>query len=196
MKRDVLSFFSYIGVAGQVLGAILLVLAVLWLVGVRGPLDTVRRWLWGYELWAAFVVAVVATTGSLFYSQIELFQPCELCWYQRLMMYPLSITLLLLAAFGANRVARYLLPLAVVGGGVSTYHVLIEYGAIKEPTACSASALGGCSFNWLAVPSQDVTFGYLAIPTLALTAFALLIGFLVLASTGATDDVATLPADA
>jgi len=196
MERDALWAFSYLGVAGQVLVALLIVLAVLWLVGVRGPLETVRRWIWGYELWLAFVVAAVATGGSLFYSEIESFVPCELCWYQRLCMYPLSITLLLIAGFGANRVARYVLPLAVVGAGIATYHVLVQYDVIKEPTACFKSASGGCGFNWLAIPAHNVTFGYLAIPTLALTAFLLLIGFLVLGSTGTTDDAATLPADA
>jgi disulfide bond formation protein DsbB len=196
MKRDALFALSYVGVFGQVLVALLLVLTVLWLVGVRGPLDTVRRWIWGYELWLAFIVASVATGGSLYYSQVMSFSPCELCWYQRLCMYPLSITLLLIAFYGANRVARYVLPLAVVGVGVSIYHMLIQYGAIKEPSACLASTPGGCGFNWLAVPIQNASFGYLAIPTLACTAFLLLIGFLVLASTETTDDVATLPANA
>src|SRR5580765_1886881 len=196
MQRHALFGFSYLAVAGQVLVALLLVLTVLWLVGVRGPLETVRRWIWGYELWAAFIVAAVATGGSLFYSEIERFHPCELCWYQRLCMYPLSITLLLIAWYGANRVARYVLPLAVVGAGVSIYHMLIQYDVIKEPSQCSASAAGGCKFNWLEVPSQNASFGYLAIPTLACTAFLLLIGFLVLASTGTADDAATLPANA
>src|SRR6476661_2376888 len=121
MNRDVLFALSYLGVFGQVLVALLLVLVALWLVGVGGPLDTLRRWIWGYELWLAFIVAAVATGGSLFYSQVERFDPCELCWYQRLCMYPLSITLLLLALWGANRAARYVLPLAVVGAGVSVY---------------------------------------------------------------------------
>jgi disulfide bond formation protein DsbB len=196
MERDALFAFSYLGVAGQVLVALLLGVAVLALVGVRAPLETLRRWLWGYELWAAFIVAAVATGGSLFYSEIEPFQPCELCWYQRICMYPLSITLLLIAWHGANRAARYVLPLAVVGAGVSIYHMLIQYNAITEPAACSASASGGCKLNWLAFPSQNASFGYLAIPTLALTAFLLLIGFLVLASAGTTDDAATLPANA
>jgi hypothetical protein len=93
-------------------------------------------------------------------------------------------------------VARYVLPLAVVGCGVSIYHMLIQYHAIKEPSACTASAVGGCGFNWLASPLQDASFGYLAIPTLALTAFLLLIGFLVLGSTGTADDAATLPVNA
>jgi disulfide bond formation protein DsbB len=196
MQRDALFAFSYVGVFGQVLVALLLVLTALWLVGVRAPLETLRRWIWGYELWLAFIVASVATGGSLFYSQIMRYQPCELCWYQRLCMYPLSITLLLIAAYGANRVARYVLPLAVVGGGVSVYHMLVQYHAIKEPSACLQSSLGGCAFNWLASPLEDASFGYLAIPTLALTAFLLLIGFLVLGIAGTADDAATLPAHA
>src|SRR5262245_35578192 len=133
MQRDALWAFSYLAVAGQVLVALLLVLTVLWLVGVRGPLETLRRWLWGYELWAAFVVAAVATGGSLFYSQVVGFIPCELCWFQRLFMYPLSILLLLMAIWGDNRGARYLLALPIVGAGISIYHMLIGYGAITEP---------------------------------------------------------------
>ena len=75
--------------------------------------------------------------------------------------------------------------------------MLIAYGAIHEPTTCQASAPGtGCAFNWLAIPHADESFGYLQIPTLALTGFLLLIGFLVLATTGETDEVATLPAHA
>ncbi len=196
MARDVLFAYSYLGVAGQALVAVLLLLGLLALLRVRAPLDALRRWLWGYELWAAFIVAALATGGSLFYSQIERFQPCELCWYQRICMYPLSILLLLVALRGDNRAARYLVALPIGGACVSIYHMLIQYGAIAEPVECTTSASGGCSFNWLAVPAQNASFGYLAIPTLALTGFLLLIGFLVLASVGTDDDAATLPADA
>ena len=62
---------------------------------------------------------------------------------------------------------------------------------IKEPGACTLTG-GGCTANWIALHS----FGYLTIPTLALTAFLLLIGFLVLASTGESEVPATLPAHA
>jgi disulfide bond formation protein DsbB len=199
MTHDTIVALSVLGVVGQVLVAILILLGLLALFGLRSPLDGVRRLLWGYELWAAFVVAAIATGGSLFYSEIAHFQPCELCWFQRICMYPLSILTLLMAWHGDNRAARYLLPLPVVGAGVSIYHMLIGYGAISEPQACLQSAAGGCAINWLALPSVHASFGYLQIPTLALTAFLLLIGFLVLATADEAVEAeapATLPAHA
>ena len=182
---------SVLGVVGQVLVVLGLIVGVLALAGVRGPLDAIRNLLWGYELWAAFIVASIATGGSLFYSQVAHFIPCEFCWFQRVLMYPLSILTLFIAARGDNRAARYLIPLPVVGAGTSIYHMLIEHDVIHEPKACTASA-GGCAINWIA----NHSFGYLTIPTLALTAFLLLIGFLVLASAGETEAPATLPAHA
>jgi disulfide bond formation protein DsbB len=192
MTTDIVILLSVLGVVGQVLVALGIVVGLLALAGVRGPLDWIRNLLWGYELWGAFVVAAIATGGSLFYSQVAGYIPCEFCWFQRVLMYPLSILTLLIAARGDNRAARYLIPLPVVGVGTSIYHILIERDVIKEPKVCSLSAPGGCGTNWIAGHS----FGYLTIPELALTAFLLLIGFLVLASTGESDVPATLPAHA
>jgi len=192
MTQDTIVALSVLGVVGQVLIGLGLVFGVLALVGVRGPLDAVRNLLWGYELWGAFVVAAIATGGSLFYSQIAGFIPCEFCWFQRLMMYPLSILTLLIAARGDNRAARYLLPLPIVGAGTSIYHILIERNVIKEPKLCSVNVPGGCGINWIA----NHSFGYLTIPTLALTAFLLIIGFLLLASAEESEVPATLPAHA
>jgi disulfide bond formation protein DsbB len=191
--KDTIYVFSTLGVAGQVVVGLLILLGLLAALGVRAPLDAIRRWIWGYELWSGFVVASIATGGSLFFSEIAGFLPCELCWYQRICMYPMSILLLLMAWHGDNRAARYLLPLPVVGAGVSIYHMLIGYGAIHEPLSCQASAPGaGCGFNWI----KDESLGYLQIETLALTGFLLLIAFLVLATAGESGETATLPAHA
>jgi disulfide bond formation protein DsbB len=194
MGRDVVKIISGLGVAGQVIIVLFLVIGLLALLGRRGALDTLRRWLWGYELWAAFIVAAVATGGSLFYSEVMGYIPCELCWFQRICMYPLSILLLLMAIWGDNRAARYLVAIPVVGAGISTYHMLIGYHAITEPQGCFISAPGGCGTNWLL--DAPATFGYLQIETIALTAFLLLIAFMVLGSVGTADDAATLAADA
>jgi disulfide bond formation protein DsbB len=156
-----------LGVLGQVLAGLLLLSGVLWLLGLRLPLCSLRRWIWGYELWLAFLVAAVATGGSLFFSEVAHFVPCELCWFQRICMYPLSVTTLLMALADDHRAARYLLPLPLVGAGVSTYHLLVENGIVKQPQACLLSAPGGCATKWIN------EFGFVTIPTLALTAFAL-----------------------
>lgn len=190
MTHDTIVALVVLGVVGQVLIGLGIVIGVLALFGVRAPLDTLRNLLWGYELWGAFVVASIATGGSLFFSQIAHFTPCEFCWFQRVLMYPLSILTLFVAGRGDNRAARYLLPLPIVGAGTSVYHMLIERGVIAEPKLCNAQ--GGCATNWLAGEG----FGYMTIPTLALTAFLLLIGFLLLASTGEAGVPATLPANA
>jgi disulfide bond formation protein DsbB len=111
-----------------------------------------------------------------------------MCWYQRICMYPLSLLTLLMAIRGDNRSARYLLPFPVVGACVSVYHLLIENHVVSTPQACQVGA--GCTVKWINY------FGYMTIPTLALTAFVLLTIFLGLAASSADETVATLPADA
>ena len=176
MTHDVIVALAALGVAGQALAAALLVLGLLALAGVRSPLAWVRGTLWGYELWLAFLVSAIATGGSLFFSEVANFIPCELCWYQRIFMYPLSIVTLLAALANDHRVARYLLPLPVIGAGVSVYHLLVENGVVNEAQSCKFSAPGGCATKWIN------EFGYVTIPILALTGFALVFGFLLLAA--------------
>ncbi len=186
MTHDVTVALAALGVAGQLLAAVLILVGALALAGVRRPLAALQRGLWGYELWAAFVVAALGTGGSLFFSEIAGFIPCELCWYQRICMYPLSLLTLFAAAHADHRVARYLLPIPVVGAGVSIYHVLVENHAVATPSGCEIGA--GCTVKWID------EFGYMTIPTLALTGFVLLIGFLALAAAGG--DAGTLAVDA
>jgi disulfide bond formation protein DsbB len=171
-----------------VLGGLLILIGLAALLGVRGPLRTLRSAVWGYELWGGFVVAALATGGSLFLSEIAGFIPCELCWYQRICMYPLSILTLFAAYHADYRVARYLLPLPVVGAGVSVFHLLVENHVVATPQGCQVGA--GCTVKWIN------EFGYMTIPTLALTAFVLLIGFLALAAAGSAEETAIVPADA
>jgi disulfide bond formation protein DsbB len=175
LTHDVIVTLAALGVAGQVLAALLLLLGLAWVVGARRPVTALRGALEGYELWLVFLVSAIATGGSLFFSEIAHFVPCELCWYQRICMYPLSIVTLLAALANDRRVARYLFPLPLVGAGVSVYHLLIENGVIKEPSACLIGG-AGCSVKWIN------EFGYVTIPTLALTGFALCLIFLLLAA--------------
>jgi disulfide bond formation protein DsbB len=89
--------------------------------------------------------------------------------------------LLLAALAGDYRVARYLLPLPIVGAGVSVYHLLVENAVVAQAQACLISAPGGCTTKWIN------EFGYMTIPTLALTGFVLLIELLALAAADAAE---------
>jgi disulfide bond formation protein DsbB len=190
VTHDTIVALAALGVAGQALAVAFVLVLGAAAFGVPRPLDSVRTMMWGYELWAAFVVSAVATGGSLFFSEIAGFVPCELCWYQRICMYPLSIITLLAAIAGDYRVARYLLPLPIVGAGISVYHLLVENGVVGQSSACLVSAPGGCATKWIN------EFGYVTIPTLALTGFVLLIEFLGLAAVGGAPAEATVNADA
>ncbi len=114
----------------------------------------------------ALVVAVVATGGSLYLSEVAGFPPCRLCWYQRYAMYPL-VPLLAVAALRRWTAVRFVvLPVAVVGAAISTWHVLVERYPTLETGACDPT--NPCSLVWVR------RFGYLTIPTMALSAFVLI----------------------
>jgi disulfide bond formation protein DsbB len=176
VTHDAVVVFAALGVVGQVVAGLLVLACVLALARVSGPLSAIRGGLWGYELWLAALVASLATGGSLFFSEIAHFVPCELCWYQRICMYPLSIVTLLAALADDPRVARYLLPLPAVGAGIAVYHVLIEDGVVSQSQACLLSAPGGCATKWVD------EFGWVTIPNMALTGFVLLFALLVMAT--------------
>jgi disulfide bond formation protein DsbB len=158
----------------QVLLAALVVVAVaaLFAPAARRLLVEAREMLLGGELWVAAAIALVAAFGSMYFSEVAHFVPCRLCWFQRIAMYPLAV-LLPLAAW--RRDVRggplYALPMAVIGAGVSVYHIYIELNPAAESAGCRVGA--PCSVKWID------EFGFVTLPVLALTAF-LAIGALAL----------------
>ena len=115
----------------------------------------------------AFLVALVATCGSLFYSQVAVFVPCELCWMQRIFMYPQVILLGLSLIKKEEHIIDYSLALATVGIAISLYHNMLIYGATSE-TSCSLSGIS-CAVKFV------IGFDYITIPLMSLTAFAVII---------------------
>lgn len=111
---------------------------------------------------ACAVVATVATGGSLYFSEVMGLYPCDLCWIQRIGMYPLVVVLGVAAYEDRIGVWRTALPLSIGGGVVSAYHSYIQL-----TPAASCSLDGGCT------TVQYELFGVLSIPNLALIAFSL-----------------------
>lgn len=168
--------FAAAAIVVQVLLALLLVVAVaaIWSRRARGLLAEMRDSLLGGELWIAWGFALVATLGSLFFSEISDFIPCRLCWFQRIGMYPLAAILLIAAIRRDTRGgALYGLPLAVFGALVAVYHIYIEYHPEAETPGCKIGA--PCTTKWID------KLGYITIPLLALTAFLAIIALLSMA---------------
>jgi|GEM_PF-96237 len=113
----------------------------------------------------AATVAIVATGGSLFFSEISHFLPCTLCWYQRVCMYSSALLLTLAVLRGDRWIALYTLPLALGGGAVALYHVLEERGIVQTLSVCSEGM--SCTVKWIN------WLGFITIPLLSLSAFVL-----------------------
>jgi len=127
-----------------------------------------RPWLW---VFAAWLVAAVASLGALFMSEVMGHAPCVLCWWQRVAMMPLVLLLALgLFPFDA-RVLRYTQPLAFAGLLVAAFHVLLTIGVIPE-------ALEPCRQGIPCKTIQVQWFGFVTIPLLSLLAFAFINGLL------------------
>jgi disulfide bond formation protein DsbB len=114
----------------------------------------------------ALLAAWIALSGSLFFSEVLGWLPCVLCWYQRILMYPLAAVL----AIGILRRDRglhlYVLPFSVLGSGVSLYHYLLIKTDWLPPPACSVGVPCNVDYlDWL---------GFINIPFLALTAFLII----------------------
>lgn len=124
-------------------------------------------------LYIAWVVSLMATLGSLYFSEIAGFIPCELCWYQRILMYPL-VALLGIATFqNDTAVKKFVLPLAVIGWLISLNHYLVQKvpGFAQVKPCVSGVPCTAQYINWL---------GFITIPFLAFTAFTLIIIFMAL----------------
>lgn len=116
----------------------------------------------------AWSQAIIATAGSLFYSEVMGYVPCELCWYQRIIMYPLVFIYGVAAIKKEISIALPGLFMSGIGILVSTYHYLIQkVSAFQE---LGGSCTGGVPCNAVYVNY----FGFITIPFLALIAFTVI----------------------
>lgn len=129
---------------------------------------TIGRAVVGMRAQLTFAVAVVATAGSLYFSESAGYVPCRLCWFQRIAMYPLAVVALV-AIIRRDRAARwYILPLAAIGAAVSSYHVMIEQGLVNDSESCSAFG-PACADVWFE------SFGFVTLAMMALAGFVSII---------------------
>ncbi len=130
-------------------------------------MDRIANWLNRNSMYIALVTAWVAMCGSLYFSEVRGYVPCVLCWYQRILMYPLTLVI----AIGLLRrdwnLPYYALPFSLIGLGVSTYHYLLEKTDLFAGSAACRQGVS-CTTQWIN------WFGFVTIPFLALTGFLII----------------------
>src|SRR6478735_1756039 len=94
--------------------------------GRPGRLEPLRDDIGRIALPLAWIVAVVTTLGSLYYSKVQEFVPCELCWYQRICVYPFAVILGIAAWRRDASIRVYAIPVFAIGIVISTYHTWIQ----------------------------------------------------------------------
>ena len=128
--------------------------------------DSLNDLLVGSSRHIALLAAWTATCGSLFFSEVLGWVPCLLCWYQRILMYPLAVVLAVGILRRDRGLAAYVLPLSLTGICVSLYHYLLIKTDWFPPPACISGVPCTVDYlNWL---------GFVNIPFLALTAFVII----------------------
>jgi disulfide bond formation protein DsbB len=171
-------FFAILALACLIAVAVVALGGLVWALGGRSDaLSSLRDDLGRVAVPLAWIVATVATLGSLYYSEIADFVPCRLCWYQRICMYPLVIVLGV-AALRRDRDVRFTaIPLAGIGAVIAAYHAWIQ----------AYPPVGGTSFCTLDAPCTERyvwEFGFVSLPFMALCGFLFVIVMMFLARPG------------
>jgi len=152
----------------SILAVVLALLIVLGIATSRGRLWLTSELL-GREripLGVAWMVAAIAMSGSLYFSEVVGFIPCLYCWYQRIAMFPMVLILAIAFVLRDGKIWRYLLPLAGIGLLLSAYHTMIELRPSLAVGTCDAAA--SCTVRLFAV------LGFISIPVMAGSAFLLI----------------------
>ena len=98
--------------------------------------------------------------------------PCELCWYQRIAMYPLVVVLGAAVLQRRARAALAALPLAAIGLAIAVYHYRLQVLG-ESGTGCDITA--PCNVKWVD------EFGFISIPFMAGCGFLGILGLTLLA---------------
>jgi len=166
------------------------VVVVLWLLSLIS--DRAADWWYaivepmrGSALWLALGVAFVCMAGSLYFSEVEHFTPCRLCWFQRIAMYPLVPVLAVAAWRRAADAKWYVLPLALGGACVSIYHYVIEWYPNLETGSCDPNA--PCTLVYFR------EFGYQSLAFMALSGFLAIATLVLVARPGNFGEPAAVP---
>jgi disulfide bond formation protein DsbB len=168
MNNNLILFNNFISIVG-IFAQLFLIFLIFILVFKRN--SKVFDFLEKNSFYLAFIIAGSATIGSLFYFEIFKIEPCLLCWYQRILMYPQFLILGLALYFKDKNIKKYIILLSAIGILIALYHNIIQINSDIN-TICSinnSSSLTNCSQKYI------IGFNYITIPFMSLLSFVLIL---------------------
>lgn len=170
MQPAIVNYGNWILTALVVISQILIVIfLIIYFKDRKNPDSKLYQLIEKHALFVAFIVSLVATLGSLFYSEIAGYTPCKFCWFERIFMYPQVFLLGLALKRKEFFIWRYTLPLSIIGGLLALNHYILQ---LTGTSIIPCSAVGqsiSCSKVFV------MRLGYITIPLMCLSAFLLMI---------------------
>lgn len=166
-----ITFFNTAAGIGT-LGVLVFIISTWILLFLQETNNTYFRFVKKHSFHFAFLMAFVATLGSLIYSEIFRLPPCTYCWWQRIFMYPQVVVLAIGIYLNDIKIWLTSIILSLIGASFSIYHILLQAGIRSSGTPCEA--LGGVSCTKIDI----IIFGWITIPIMCLVLF---IGILTMA---------------
>lgn len=153
---------SSLTLGGQIIIAVILLAALL-----RGKDNGSVEFIEVHAIKLVFLVSLGAVLVSLFYSSVAGFDPCFLCWWQRIFMYSICVISGLAVVKKDDSILDYLIALTLFGGLIALYHVYLEFGGVAL-IPCAADAAASCTQRFI------YEYSYITIPVMSLTGFAMI----------------------
>lgn len=165
--QPLISFLSFGTVAFDVLIVFgLLVYVLSFKASHKSRLGKISALLGKNSIEISLILATFASLSTLFLSEVARLIPCELCWYQRIFMFPQVVLLGIALLRNDKGVWATTLVLSIIGFGIAVYQILLQN--LPGIFPCSDRAVN-CALV------QFRFFGYVTIPVMSATAFALII---------------------
>ena len=158
---------------GTIFLQVIIIFLIINLIFVRSHNNKVLLFFKKYTFTFGFLIALGAVLLSLFYSVIVGFPACELCWVERIFLYP-QLILFGIELYKRDRsIVDFSIVFGILGSLTSIYHVFVESG-LTNGSICINPSNGGvsCAIRYV------YEFGYITIPIMALTASLFIISIL------------------
>jgi len=124
-------------------------------------------------LLCAWLLAFMGTILSLLIGEILDYDPCVLCWYQRICLFPLSIILAIGIYRDDRKVGIYVVPQVLLGLSIALYQFSLPYLLLYR------GLVPKCTFGKSCIDSP-FEFGFVNFPFLSFVGFLVILVFLLL----------------